>query len=81
MNQIRWLRILAGGFLAELAIFAVFLPATLLLGEKPGIYTAVVGSLIMPFLFGMWAHFPKLVGGGLGGYMVLMRKAAPIPTT
>jgi hypothetical protein len=54
MGQIRWLRILAGGFLAELAVFAVFIPATMLLGEQPGRYVAAVGSFIMPFLFGIW---------------------------
>jgi hypothetical protein len=54
MKQIRWLRILVGGFLSELAVFAVFIPATVLLGEVPGMYTAVGASLVMPFLFGIW---------------------------
>ena len=54
MNQIRWLRILVGGFLSELAVIVVFIPATILLGERPGQYVAVVGSFIMPFLFAMW---------------------------
>ena len=54
MNQIRWARVVIAGFLSELAVIAVFIPATVLLGEQPGMYTAVVGSLVMPFLFGMW---------------------------
>jgi hypothetical protein len=54
MNRIRWMRILAGGFLSELCLFAVFIPSTLLLGQTPGVYTAVLGSFIMPFLFGIW---------------------------
>jgi len=54
MNKIRWIRIVVGGFLSELAVFAVFIPATLLLGQLPGMYVAVLGSLVMPFLFGMW---------------------------
>jgi hypothetical protein len=54
MSQIRWLRILVGGFLSELALVAVFIPATILLGEQPGRYVAVVGSFIMPFFFGIW---------------------------
>jgi hypothetical protein len=109
----RWARILLGGFLSELAVIAVFVPSTYLLGERPGMYTAVIGSLIMPFLFGMWttqrvkslfviqgalvgavgiiiyvgltraqpepplyifAHFLKLSGGGMGGYVVQMRR-------
>ena len=54
MKRIRWGRVLAGGFLSELAVIAVFIPATVLLGEVPGQYTAVAGSLVMPFLFGLW---------------------------
>ena len=54
MKRIRWGRVLAGGFLSELAVIAVFIPATALLGEVPGQYTAVAGSLVMPFLFGLW---------------------------
>jgi hypothetical protein len=54
MKRIRWGRVIAGGFLSELAVIAVFIPATVLLGTVPGQYTAVVGSLVMPFLFGLW---------------------------
>jgi hypothetical protein len=43
-----------GGFLSELCVFAVFIPSTAFLGEKPGMYSAVAGSLVMPFLFGVW---------------------------
>src|SRR5947207_3088021 len=54
MTKIYWGRILIAGFLSELAVIAVFIPATVFLGEVPGMYTAVAGSLVMPFLFGMW---------------------------
>lgn len=54
MNRIRWIRILGGGFLSELCLFAVFVPSTLLFGERPGMYSAVLGSFVMPFLFGLW---------------------------
>jgi len=54
MKRIRWGRVLAGGFLSELAVFAVFIPATVFFGQVPGQYTAVAGSLVMPFLFGLW---------------------------
>ena len=53
-GKIHWVRILIGGFLAELAIFAVFIPATALVGVQTGVYTAVGASLVMPFLFGVW---------------------------
>lgn len=113
MTQFRWVRILVGGFLSELALFAVFIPTTVLLGETPGMYVAVAGSFIMPFLFGIWtarrvnsqfvlhgalvgvvgvliylgltrlqpepllyvvAHFLKLAGGSLGGYVAQIRR-------
>jgi len=52
MKQIRWMRILVGGFVSELALLVVFIAVTALLGEAPGVYTAVGGSFVMPFLFG-----------------------------
>ena len=42
------------GLLVEVAIFAVFIPVFVFLGEQPGIYIAVVASFAMTFLFGMW---------------------------
>jgi hypothetical protein len=54
MNRIRWMRILGGGLLSELCLIAVFVPSTLLLGDRPGMYSAVLGSFILPFLFGLW---------------------------
>jgi hypothetical protein len=54
MNRIRWTRILGGGFLSELCVFIVFIPSTVLLGQTPGVYAAVLGSFVMPFLFGIW---------------------------
>ena len=53
-NKIHWGWILIGGFLSELALFAVFIPVTMFLGETPGVYTAVAGSFVMPLLFGLW---------------------------
>src|SRR4051794_37881416 len=54
-HRIHWGRIIVFGFLSELAVIAVFIPATVWLGEQPGMYVAVAGSLVMPFLFGMLA--------------------------
>src|ERR1051325_6373191 len=70
MAQIRWLRILGGGFLSELALVAVFVPARVLLGERPGDYVAVVGSFIMPLLFAMWVTKPVKAGQVLHGILV-----------
>jgi hypothetical protein len=83
MTQVRWMRIIAGGFLSELAVFAVFIPATVLLGQTPGMYSAVAASLVLPFVFGIWtarkaqAHLilhGLLVGAvGIVIYVVLSR--------
>ena len=70
MSEIRWLRILVGGFLSELALVAVFIPATILLGEQPGRYVAVVGSFIMPLFFGVWTTQPVKSGHVLQGMLV-----------
>ena len=53
-KNIHWARIVIAGFLVEAAIFAVFIPVFVVLGEQPGIYTAVLASFAMAFLFGMW---------------------------
>jgi hypothetical protein len=53
-GKMHWKRILAGGFLSELSVFAVFIPATMFVGEVPEMYSAVAASLVMPFLFAMW---------------------------
>ena len=88
MGKIHWLRIVVFGFLSELAVIAVFIPATILLGEAPGMYVAVGGSLVMPFLFGILtvakvkSHLPlhgMLVGAvGILIYVGLTR-AQPEP--
>src|SRR5215813_6166759 len=70
MSEIRWLRILVGGFLSELALVAVFIPATILLGEQPGRYVAVIGSFIMPLFFGVWTTQPVKSGHVLQGMLV-----------
>jgi len=64
------MRILAGGFLSELCLIAVFVPSTLLLGEKPGMYSAVLGSFVMPFLFGLWTARKAQAYFVLHGFMV-----------
>ena len=70
MKRIRWGRVLASGFLSKLAVFAVFIPATVLFGQVPGQYTAVAASLVMPFLFGLWAARKVEAYSVLHGMMV-----------
>lgn len=52
--RLRWGWILAGGFLVEIGIFAVFIPALLLFGETVSQYVAVAASLVAAFVCAYW---------------------------
>ena len=51
---IHWLRILLGGFLAEVFVIALVLPIALLAGKSTLTYTAPAASLLACFLFAIW---------------------------
>jgi putative membrane protein (TIGR04086 family) len=55
MKGIRWGRIILAAFLAELGIFAVFLPVLMKYGEQPARYIVPPLALVMTFLFSLWA--------------------------
>lgn len=52
--KVHWLRILLGGFLAEVAVFVVVIPIFRIAGQHALLYTAPVASLLMCFLFAVW---------------------------
>ena len=54
-SPMRWGRILAGGFLAELALILAIVPLGLRLGESFLHYSAPPGSFITCFLGAFWA--------------------------
>jgi drug/metabolite transporter (DMT)-like permease len=54
LKNIRWGWILLGGFLAELAIFIVVIPLSLVAGQKSLLYSAPPASFAAAFGFGMW---------------------------
>jgi hypothetical protein len=54
MKNIRWGWILLGGFLAELAVFVVVIPLSLLAGQQSLIYSAPPASFVASFVFGRW---------------------------
>jgi len=54
MKNIRWGWILLGGFLAELAIFAIVIPLSLLVGQESLLYSAPPTSFVAAFAFGLW---------------------------
>jgi putative membrane protein (TIGR04086 family) len=51
----RWGRIVAGGFLAEVLLMGAVLPGFFLGSEPAVIWTAVIGSPIVTFLAALWA--------------------------
>ena len=52
--RIHWVRVLIGGFLAEVSVIAVVIPVFLLFGQYAVSYAALSGSLVMCFLFALW---------------------------
>ena len=63
--RIHWVRVLMGGFLAEVSVFAVVIPLFLLYGQHPLLYAAPAASLVMCFLFALW------VGRRVDSHLVL----------
>lgn len=53
-RRIHWIRILAGGFLAEASLIVVVIPIAMKWGQHPLLYLAPVGSLVTCFLFALW---------------------------
>jgi putative membrane protein (TIGR04086 family) len=51
---IHWLRVLLGGFLAEVSVIAIVIPVLLLFGKQTVPYVALLGSLLACFLFALW---------------------------
>jgi len=62
---IHWLRVLLGGFLAEVSVIALVLPIALLAGKNTLTYTAPAASLLACFVFALW------VGRRLTSHFVL----------
>src|SRR5437899_2567884 len=52
--QLRWGRVLVGGFLAELVVFAIVFPVRDLFGQQAFLASIVFASAAMPFMFALW---------------------------
>lgn len=52
--QIHWGRAVAGGLLAELAVFAIVFPVRYLWGQQAFLASILIGSGLMPFLLALW---------------------------
>lgn len=52
--QIHWGRVVVGGFLAELMVFAIVFPTRYLFGQRAFLASILIASAVMPFLFAVW---------------------------
>jgi putative membrane protein (TIGR04086 family) len=85
---IRWLRILLGGFLAEVLVIALVIPISLLFGKNTLTYSAPAASLFACFVFALWVgrHLESrfvlhgiLVGGVATLIYVALTRGRPEP--
>ena len=54
MKSIRWGWVLLGGLVAELMVFALAIPITILAGQQSLLYAAAPASFIATFVCGWW---------------------------
>jgi hypothetical protein len=53
-TELRWGRVLLGGFLAELLVFAIVFPVLYLFGQRAFLASILIASAAMPFVFAVW---------------------------
>ena len=53
-TQLRWGRVLVGGFLAESLVIAIVFPALYLFGQRAFLASILVASAVLPFIFAVW---------------------------
>jgi uncharacterized membrane protein HdeD (DUF308 family) len=52
--QIHWGRILVGGLVAELCVFAIVFPTLHFFGQTAFLASILIACAVMPFLFALW---------------------------
>jgi hypothetical protein len=52
--KIHWVRAIATGILAELAVFAIVFPVLHFFGQRAFLASILIASALMPFLFAIW---------------------------
>jgi putative membrane protein (TIGR04086 family) len=76
MKNIRWGWILLGGFLAELAIFVIVIPLSLLFGQESLVYSAPPASFVAAFALALWvakkAPQRRVLHGALVGVVSML---------
>jgi len=68
--SMRWGWILLGGFLAELLVFAIVIPLSLVAGQASLLYSAPPASFVGSFVFGWWVARKAPGRAALHGTMV-----------
>ena len=53
-TPLRWRRVLVGGFLAELLVFAIVFPVLFLFGQTAFLASIPIASALMPFILAVW---------------------------
>ena len=52
--RIRWGRVLIGGFLAELLVFAIVFPVLHFFGQQAFLASILIASFLMPLILAIW---------------------------
>jgi hypothetical protein len=74
--QFRWGRVLAGGFLAELGVFAIVFPVLHFFGQQAFLASILIACAGLPFIFAIWvcrrveSHF--VLHGALVGLVAFL---------
>ena len=74
--RLHWGRILLGGFLAEMMVFAIVFPVLHFFGQNAFLASILIASAAMPFVFALWigkrvqSHF--LLHGALIGVVAFL---------
>src|SRR5687767_11564118 len=75
-TELRWRRVLLGGFMAELLVFAVVFPTLYLFGQRAFLASILIASVVMPFIFAMWVgrrvESRFVIHGGLVGLVAAL---------
>ena len=69
-GKLHWVRILIGGFLAEALLIGIVIPINMKWGQHPLLWIAPLGSLVLCFLFGLWAARRARSRFALHGFLV-----------
>ena len=53
-TKLQWGRVVMGGFLAELCVFAIVFPTLYFFGQQAFLASILIASAMMPFVFAVW---------------------------